>query len=371
MKNLYKILQEDDFEEMEVSELEKARVKSSLKKSIIQKEKRKSWKLKLVAAAMVCSLSVSAIGLAFPTYASNIPIIGDVFKFLDEETYGHYKEFSTEMNLNAESKGIKMTINEAIFDGNTVTVTYTIESKKALASNIAMLNHPPNIQGARGMVSNDVISKVDDKHYVGVSRFTPFELDLKEGEPINIDWKINHLILEEDGADIKGKWKFNFSLQATDSTVQLSDKFSEEEGVRVAIEEIMVTPMSFILQYDQIVSKQTEEKWTNIDVQLEVKDDLGNVYVGEGNGGFGKAPDTMTWSETFGKLDPNATKLIITPTINLVKAVENEQSFVNQDEASVNTTESRDFEESMNTTEWTTIMEKELTLEEIIIELEQ
>ena len=49
-----------------------------------------------------------------------------------------------------------------------------------------------------------------------------------------------------------------------------------------------------------------------------MKDDLGNIYWGEGNGGTGDSEGyNISWSKTFEKLDENATKLIITPHITL------------------------------------------------------
>ena len=46
--------------------------------------------------------------------------------------YDDYKEYSTEINMTEESNGIKVTINDAIYDGKTVSVTYSIESDQDL-----------------------------------------------------------------------------------------------------------------------------------------------------------------------------------------------------------------------------------------------
>lgn len=374
MKDIYKLLNEvkindDELEEMEVTELEKAKVKSTLKKSIIRKQKRKSWKMPAVAAAIVLSLSVTTIGLAFPAYAGNIPIIGDVFKFLDKEKtgiYDNYKEFSTEMNLTQESKGIKMTINDAVFDGKTVAVTYSIESGKELEGEIERLeDNMLDIQGARGMVGSYDISKVDEHHYVGLSRFTPSELNLADGEAIDIKWQVDGLLFEEEEKDIKGNWKFAFSLKAADSQVQLSNGSTERDGIQVNVEKIAFTPMSFIVHYDQKASEQATEKWDHIDIELEVKDDLGNIYSGEGNGGFGQDSHTMSWSKTFEQLDPNATKLIITPTVELLSF---EDSVSSEGETTEN---SRGEIVSTNTEMQIANAEEELILEEIVIELEK
>lgn len=54
-------------------------------------------------------------------------------------------------------------------------------------------------------------------------------------------------------------------------------------------------------------------------MELEIKDDLGNKYAGEGNGGTSTVaePHKSSWSATFQKLNKNATKLIVTPHVNL------------------------------------------------------
>ncbi|MEC0091017.1 DUF5643 domain-containing protein [Paenibacillus macquariensis] len=73
----------------------------------------------------------------------------------------------------------------------------------------------------------------------------------------------------------------------------------------------------FVIHYDQEVSETVRTKWHAVDVDLEIKDDLGNSYSGEGNGGTGTDSYNMSWSKAFQKLDPLATKLIVTPHITL------------------------------------------------------
>lgn len=78
-----------------------------------------------------------------------------------------------------------------------------------------------------------------------------------------------------------------------------------------------MSPVSFILYYNQEVSKDARKEWDSVDVELTVKDDLGNDYSGEGNGGSGDDPYNIRWSSTFQKLNENATKLIVTPRVHL------------------------------------------------------
>ena len=51
--------------------------------------------------------------------------------------------------------------------------------------------------------------------------------------------------------------------------------------------EIAISPMSFIVYYDQEVSEDGKKHMAWGRGRIEVKDDLGNMYSGEGNGGKG------------------------------------------------------------------------------------
>jgi len=318
MKDIYELLNDvnvDDheFEEMAVSEFEKAKVKSALKKSITKKKKRMGWKMNVAAAALVIGLSTATVGLTFPAYAGNIPIIGDIFRFLDNEKtglYDNYKEYSTEMNLTQDSNGIKITINDAIFDGETVAITYSIESDRDLGEDLHMFS--ADIKGSTGGTGSSHITKLDDYHYVGLDKITPSGLT---SDTADIKWKIGSILRTDTGEKIKGNWKFAFSLPATDSQIQLTNQSIEQHGVTLNIEKIAFTPMSFIVHYNQQATQEVQDKWHAADVELAIKDNLGNVYSGEGNGGSGKDIYTMNWSKTFEKLDPNATKLIVTPHV--------------------------------------------------------
>ena len=73
MKDIYELLNdididENEFQEMEVSEFEKAKIKKALKQSLNQKKKGKSWKRNVAASAIIIGLSASTFGLTFPAY---------------------------------------------------------------------------------------------------------------------------------------------------------------------------------------------------------------------------------------------------------------------------------------------------------------
>ena len=305
-------------EEMEISEFDKAKVKKEVKMSLRKKRKRHGWKMKVAAAAVICGLSVSALGIAFPAYAGNVPVIGDIFRFLDNGRtgiYDNYQEYSSTVNMTKESNGVKITINDAIYDGKTVLLTYSVESERDLGDQ-PFIGSYLDIKETSGGSGSDHISKVGEHQYVGL--ITGSRLDEKDLDTVKVKWKIDSISVGGTDEKIKGHWNFSLSLQTSDNEVQLVDQGTEQDGVNVTIDKITVTPMSFIVYYDQLISKEVLDKWHGIDVEIEIQDDLGNHYAGDGNGGFGQE-NHMRWSKTFKKLDPDATKLIITPTVSLVE----------------------------------------------------
>ncbi|MEC2077139.1 DUF4179 domain-containing protein [Metabacillus fastidiosus] len=322
-KDIYELLNdvtvdEADFEEIEVTEMEKARLKKILKNSLPKKKSK--WKKPVFAAAAVLCLSTATFGLAFPTYASQVPIIGDIFRFLDNDRtglYDNYKEYANELNVTKKSNGVKITVNDAVFDGKTITLTYSLESEKDLGESPSTFDNV-DVKGEIGATWGAVITKVEENKYVGLMRLNPY---MKEGEMAEVNWTIKEIITDTEMKSeiIKGNWNFKFQLKATERDNFAVNKSIEQNGIKVGIDKIMMTPMSFTVDYNQEVSESIRGNWDDVYVEIEIKDDLGNIYAGENNGGSGDSGGyNMNWSKTFMKLDKEATKLIITPHVSLM-----------------------------------------------------
>ncbi|MFU2030459.1 anti-sigma factor [Bacillus wiedmannii] len=324
MKDIYELLNdididEKEIEEIEASEIEKEKVKRNVKQSIRTKKKMKSWKKGVAAASILVGLSVATLGIGFPTYAGGLPIVGDIFRFLDNGRtglYENYKEFSTELNMTRESNGVKVTINDAVFDGRTITITYSIESEKDLGEKPFPFGSP-QVMGFNGGGGSSDVTKVGEGKYVGMTTMSGHgseRLDVA-----NVWWDIEEINMYEEKKSIKGNWNFALTLKAMDSKEVKVNGISEKEGIKVNIDKMEVTPMSFIVFYNQEESKALRSIWDSADVELEIKDDIGNQYAGEGNGGTATVaePHKSSWSSTFQKLNENATKLIVTPRVHL------------------------------------------------------
>ncbi|MDZ4479027.1 DUF4179 domain-containing protein [Bacillus cereus] len=324
MKDIYELLNdididEKELEEIEASEIEKEKVKRNVKQSIRTKKKMKSWKKGVAAASILVGLSVATLGIGFPTYAGGLPIVGDIFRFLDNGRtglYENYKEFSTELNMTRESNGVKVTINDAVFDGRTITITYSIESDKDLGEKPNIFGYP-QVMGFNGGGGSSQVTKVGEKKYVGMT--TMSGNSSKRLDVANVWWNMEEIELDYKGNSIKGNWNFALSLKAMESKEVKVNRVSENKLIKVNIDKMEVTSMSFIVFYNQEESKALRSIWDSADVELEIKDNLGNRYAGQGNGGSSTVaePHKSSWSATFQKLSENATKLIITPHVNL------------------------------------------------------
>lgn len=279
---------------------------------------KKKWKRTLAVAAILFGFSTVTAGFAFPTVASNIPIIGDIFTYLGKETglYVDYKNYSTELNMMEENNGIKITLNDAIYDGETVSLTYSVETEHDLGENPIIFDHL-DIKGASGMSGSSRLEKVDDNKYVGM--ISASDVDRSTAKSVKVRWDIEGFtkLDRTKESEIKGDWNFAFQLDAIETEKKSIGKRVKERGVEVTVEKMTTSPVSVVLYYQQEVSEDLQDRWHDVYVDLEVKDDLGNVYSGQSNGGSGRDRYSVNWSKTFEKIHPDATKLIVTPHVSL------------------------------------------------------
>ncbi|MEO4053136.1 DUF4179 domain-containing protein [Solibacillus sp. CAU 1738] len=317
MNDIYKLLNDLEidikkFEEMEVSEFDRAKVKKELLNKI-HSTKQKKWKNTVKAASLAVSLFTFGIfGLSFTTNAEEIPILGNIFKYFNNDgLYIDYKENSNPINEVAESNGIKVTVNDAVYDGEKLMVTYTVETEKYLGDTLH-INGIPLIEN-EGNGTHEIF-RIDENKYVGKATTSSKE----KHSTIDVDWKLDYIIpdLTKDRERIKGDWKFNFQVKKADITVQKINQDKEMDGISVNIENLTITPTSFLINYKQVVSKEIIKDWDMADVDIEVKDNFGNIYSSEFHSGSG-GKYYMTWGKTFQMLDPHASILIITPKVKL------------------------------------------------------
>lgn len=365
MKDIYEMINdieidESDFLEVKTNEVEKMRLKRNLKKAIKKDNKRKK---SVVAASIACAMVIT-LSTCFPTYAKQIPVIGDIFKVFDNSVYENYKGSSNEINIMKESNGINITINDAIFDGTNITLTYTIESDKDLGENISLCDWVKikGLEHSGNTISHNFI-KVDNNTYIGQDNIYLFDLATEPAKNIDFTLDIKGVINQDNMSEVNGKWKFNINLEATEGKTIVVNRNVENEGVTATIDRVTINPMSTFIAYSQGIIKEVSDKYDSAIMDLEVKDDLGNIYKAEGHGYTGSTEFNLSSSVTIEKIKEGANKLIITPKVVLkdlgeVKYAEQETKDGLTGKTSVGLAETYDCKEV-----------KEVLLEDIIVEL--
>ena len=120
-----------DLQPMEVSDFEKEKVKRTVMRG---KRKNHLPRNLSVAAAFLVASSIT-LSVAFPTFAAKLPIVGNIFElFNDNERYvfEKYDTHATDIGVTKESNGISVTVTDAVYDGENITIAYTMESEKDL-----------------------------------------------------------------------------------------------------------------------------------------------------------------------------------------------------------------------------------------------
>ena len=304
----------DEIEPVEVSEFEKKRVKQHV---LGTKKKIKVYKY-IAMTAMITIGATIAAGFAVPSLASQIPILNNIISyFIDENSYNsNFAEVATEISQIQSSNGISVMIEDAVYDGSSITVTYAIETDKDLGTNPYM-SAPFDVKGAEGMGATGIIEKVKETTYVGTEKITPL-FNGNKPDVIEISWEPESFINMETNESVTGNWQFAFEVQSLENKKEVVNQSVTDHGVSVVISSYETNDLSTVFHYKQFVEKHILDKWPYVTVEINhVQDDLGNKYTVDSNGGISRDNGLSSeWSSTIKSIDPNAKSLTIVPVIH-------------------------------------------------------
>lgn len=321
MKDIYELLNDikvdiSDDDYAPVSEFEKKQITKALKSKITKKKTKRNLFASAVASVI---LAGSIVGLSTTSYANDIPILGSIFKlFNSNNSYIAFEDNSNKLHLVQESNGIKISIIDAIFDGKTLYLTYTIETDKDLGEHPSLNSLP--MFGDTGLGGNEQLIKTGEGKYI--SLMTINHAAEKPLSKIDVEWDITNIStdINRTGTIYDGNWHFNFQLSAVDTdSIIVNQTLKEDELIFVA-KNITITPMSFLLSYETNVSANLLNQWDNIFTSVEVEDDLGNKYSVLNGTNHGSLIDfTENWNATYNQLNSQAKTLYLTPVVSLTE----------------------------------------------------
>ncbi|CAM3260196.1 DUF4179 domain-containing protein [Filibacter tadaridae] len=340
MKRLYSEFNnlniDTDLQPMEVSEFEKEKVKRT-----VMRAKRKNHLPRNLSVAVVFLVASSiTLSVAFPTFAAKLPIVGNVFElFNDDEKYvfEEHDTYATDIGVTKESNGVSVTVTDAVYDGENITIAYTMESEKDLGQRPVLdgkldANEFQDIYKDSGYSPNYITKKVSDNEYAGL-----FIYQLIEGpkpDEIHVTWDGDNVVnLVDADNPLPGDWSFQLTLQALEGkTKELSETgiHSKENGIDVALTKMTETPVSTTLylseQVDVRKAAMENVEWRGVVIDYLVTDDLGNEYNAihykdTGHSTDFKQDHVSDPRITTTVFNKEATSVTITPIVNIYKMV--------------------------------------------------
>jgi hypothetical protein len=264
------------------------------------------------------------LGFAFPALAQYIPIIGGIFERIefDYEDLSRLQEFSNEVNITGEVNGMSITIEESVFDGQTVYFSYVVESDRALGGNFQF-----------GI--NDLGLRVDgvEVHDNGWSGFPGALQQVSENTYIAVGYVSFpdfHEHLENAEVHFRlGGWNVAFPIERMESEILLVDELIEADGFEVTITQAVFLPIGTTLHFSyempsdylrvdwDFLVYSTESERSEAEIAFRIRDDLGNEYTQWSMMSSHDDHNGSGWIQFEEALHPEASGLIITPYMNV------------------------------------------------------
>lgn len=317
MKQEYKDILNLDIDQIEPIPLTNEQ-KINLKKKVL--EKKKGYKPnrvgRMAAAVFLGGGVLTASFMTIPAIANQIPFVQNILSyFADDALPSNYTDYAEIVNQVQSSNGIDIMIENAVYDGTNVFLTYAIKTEIDLGE-MPRADGFLNVEPSSGNGGTGSIEKINETTYVGVEKITP-HFDGKSPEKIMVEWEPLAFTNSQENKHFQGDWKFEFTLSQLPTNTQLLEETITHDGLSITMNSLETTEMTAALQYDYYIDEALLEKWPFITVELvQAKDNLGNVYELNSNGGVSHHNGTINeGGSTLYSLHPEAKSLTLTPKV--------------------------------------------------------
>lgn len=274
MIDKYKLLknekiQFDRYEEVETdNEKMKKIMKSKLrarKSEEGNQERKKLSKIAKIAAAGL--IGVIVVGTVNPALASNIPILGNVFKELNKSIRlnEYIKDDFNNIGVSSSSNGITITVDEVLYDTDSLYTSFIVKSDKPFKKTKYIKAFDDFYDGNKILYMNINNLKINGENMDGYSFESPsgkfvddytficstaFHLKSKNNyldQDIEIDMGVEILDIENtdtngQSAKFDGKWNFNFMAKSTKNNTVEIDIGTTKEGI--TLNKVIYTPLN-------------------------------------------------------------------------------------------------------------------------------
>ncbi|MDZ4992022.1 DUF4179 domain-containing protein [Clostridium perfringens] len=260
----------DDFDKklFELARDSKVREPEALKAKVnytFKNLKKKKFNFKPFGAiAAILTFCILSIGLCFPTYAMNIPILGDVVEVLSNKfNLSGYEINSQNLNYEVSNENYTLTLESAYYDGIETTIFFKIKGKEKLNRTgqyffEADLKYSEDIAYEYGVEKGEFI---DDYTFAGMLTFyiSPHNGN-KLPEKFNIKLSIPNIIADSELIAVNSP-TLNLSFDINDLKVEETkiDKEIKANGNSIFISSIQKYPTSLIINSDEKITNPESE----------------------------------------------------------------------------------------------------------------
>ena len=225
--------------------------KVKIKKHVLShtKAKKRVNRRYLAVAAIICLSVITASIMTVPAIATQVPFIQSILTHFEDETLpNEYADLATVINEVQSSNEIDVMIENAVYDGTSLIVTYAIQTEADLGSNPLSEGHF-DIKDASGSGGTAKIEKINDHTYIGIENITP-HFDGKSPKVILVQWEPRAFKNYQTGIKFAGDWKFEFSLSPLATNIQPLNETVSDNGISLVLKSIEQSEMSAVLDYE-------------------------------------------------------------------------------------------------------------------------
>ncbi len=295
----------DDYENTELTEMEKWQLKKRIKKKL---KTRPTASLKTMAAtaAVLALLVFGSVGIANNTSVlANVPLIGAALEELIDSNRQSLDDYKVVIGKTVEDKGIEIRLNEVLLDNGRLVISSTFRSSNIDLDRVSMtpmvyINGRKILSGAHGSSQ-----EVTNSTYISCSSIDL--RDVKMDEVLKIKISYDDIFYADTGKSIHGNWDdFEFTatstkLMAETQTTGINKRLTFDDGQEIVVKNIIISPFSTTLNYSSINGSDH--------ISFDIEDQDGNKL---------RANSAHVLSKnSYNRFDEksleNATKLIITP----------------------------------------------------------
>ncbi|ERK29994.1 DUF4179 domain-containing protein [Clostridium intestinale] len=301
-KSIYKdlnniIIDENEFDNINMTDMQKFKLKRSLMKKIRTKKVSIS---KIIAASVVGLIVFIAVGYANPAFAAQIPILNSIVEMFGKT--GDYISYSNVVNKTIAYDGKFFTVDSILSYDNRILIGYTAESNKKINSSDVLFFPKFKINGKEINVGySGGVKNLTDNKIIGTT-----EIILNDTLPNN--FKFDMMFDKFDGTS--GDWNFKFDITKAeldkDAKIYETNKSVAFNDHKFDIDKVTLTPLNTLISISSSSSNEIPPAFFDFWIVL---DDNGYELTQVGGSGNQSSHVTAAYSSA----DKNINSLTLIP----------------------------------------------------------